>query len=116
ILPPVGNPTRNAIDRMFRELTIEPAVVAEANSLIPLLALVEAGLGGAILPWTGVGPRALHRPGIPRPAPVLPASLSHPSPLPQSEAANAILALITTVGLERVRLPDWIGATVETPP
>ncbi len=53
VLPTVPNPTRTAIERAFLIMGAQPRVVAEANSLASLLSLVQAGVGSAIVAWSG---------------------------------------------------------------
>ncbi len=110
VLPTAPNPTRTVVERAFLALGAQPRVVAEANSLASLLSLVEAGIGSAIVAWSGRRSEGIRWSRIVEPEIHHDVSLCSARLLPRSECAEAVQAIVAEVVLELVRSPAWQGA------
>ncbi|MEZ5322458.1 MAG: LysR family transcriptional regulator [Microthrixaceae bacterium] len=54
VAPPVGTPTRRALDELCAQAHIRPDIVVEAEPRDALLPLVAAGVGAAVLPTSSI--------------------------------------------------------------
>ena len=104
-----GRSTRESVVLALKSIGTEANVVAEANSTRTLLALVDAGMGAAIVPsW--VGDRGDLRWGrIAEPISPMTVPLYTVAGVPRSETVNVAIQLAERIVLERVQLPDRRG-------
>ncbi|MBR0652074.1 LysR family transcriptional regulator [Roseomonas terrae] len=110
VLPTAPNPTRTVVERAFLAMGAQPKVVAEANSLASLLSLVEAGIGSAIIAWSGQRSETIRWSRITDPEIHHDVSLCSAGLLPRSECADAVQSIVAEVVLDLVRSPTWEGA------
>jgi DNA-binding transcriptional LysR family regulator len=87
----------------------------EANSTRTLLALVDAGVGAAIVPSWVADRGDLRWRRIAELISPMTVSLYTVAGVPRSESVNAIIQLVERVVLERVQLADWRGAMAYVP-
>ncbi len=112
VLPTVPNPTRSVVERAFLTAGAQPRVVAEANSLASLLSLVEAGIGSAVIAWSGQQSEQVRWSRIVEPEIHHDVSLCSARLLPRSECAEAVQAIVAEVVMQAVRSPGWEGAII----
>lgn len=104
VLPARGHFLRKLIDEAFLRARVEPAVVAEIESVAALAAAVRVGLGASILPRSvavstaGLEDARIHR--LVKPAIHANVSLCTPDPLPMSEPALAVKSVLLRVVAE----------------
>lgn len=114
VLPTAPNPTRTVVERAFLTVGAQPAVVAEANSMPTLLSLVEAGVGSAIMAWSGLHNEKFAWSRIVEPEIHHDVSLCSARLLPRSECAEAVQAVVAEVVMDVVRSSAWEGAIFAT--
>lgn len=104
VLPGRDHFLRKLIDQAFARAHVEPKVVAEIDSVGALAAAVEAGIGASILPMSvargtaGLEKAQVRR--LVRPTIEAKVSLCTPDPMPMSEPALAVKAVLLKVVAE----------------
>ncbi len=110
-----GRSTRESVVLALKSIGAEANVVAEANSTRTLLALVDAGVGAAIVPSWVADRGDLRWRRIAEPISPMTVSLYTVAGVPRSESVNAVIQLAERIILERVQLADWRGALAYMP-
>jgi LysR family transcriptional regulator, nitrogen assimilation regulatory protein len=120
ILPSQGNVTRSVVDRAFATAGKSPNVIAEADLLSSTLAMVQTGIGSAIVPkgdMSDIAGDASFQSLLIEPPLFLTASIISSGDFPLTFAAEAVRKVLTQFAgnhLEGINAPgaEWIGGAV----